>query len=134
MWYTLSCKKESMTKLIYLADKLEQNIWNSPFTAKGIETNAMPEDFQLLQNYPNPFNPQTEIAYSIPEDSYVELTIYNIIGQKVKVLVDRYQRAGTRSVIWDGCDQSGEKVSSGIYLYKLQAGELIQTKKMNLLK
>ncbi len=125
---------ETAGKLIYLADKLKENIWNSPFIAKGIKTNTMPDDFQLFQNYPNPFNPQTEIAYSIPEDSYVELTIYNIMGQKVKVLVNGYQSAGTRSVIWDGCDQSGERVASGIYLYKLQAGELTQTKKMSLLK
>jgi 5'-nucleotidase len=125
---------ETAVRLVYLADKLGENIWNSPFTAKGIETNAVPDDFQLLQNYPNPFNPQTEIAYHLPCDTHVKLTVYNILGQQVKVLVDEHQSAGTRSVIWDGHDQNGEKVSSGIYLYKLQAEELTQTKKMSLLK
>jgi 5'-nucleotidase/UDP-sugar diphosphatase len=126
---------ETAAKLIYLADKLGENIWNSPIMAKATGTNLqIPEDFQLFQNYPNPFNPQTEIAYYLPFDSHVKLTIYNIIGQKVKILVDEYQSAGTRSVIWDGCDQSGERVASGIYLYRLQAGEVIQTRKMSLLK
>jgi len=122
---------ESAEKLIYLANKLEESILSSPILAGMTKANKeMPEGFQLLQNYPNPFNPQTEIAYSLPEESYVKLTIYNILGQKVKVLVDEYQSAGTRKVIWDGRDESGESVASGIYLYKLQAEGLVQTKKM----
>jgi len=94
----------------------------------------IPEGFQLQQNYPNPFNPQTEIAYSLPEGSYVKLTVYNILGQKVRVLVDEYQSAGIRKVTWDGRDERGERVASGIYLYKLQAEGLAQTKKMILTK
>jgi 5'-nucleotidase len=126
---------ETADKLIYLADKLEENIWTSPIVARVTQTsNQVPEDFQLLQNYPNPFNPQTEIAYYLPEASYVKLTIYNIRGQKVKVLVDEYQNAGARKVTWDGRDKNGEGVASGIYLYRLQAGEVVQTKKMSLLK
>lgn len=126
---------ESAEKLIYLADKLVESILNSPFFARSTETGkATPADFQLLQNYPNPFNPKTEIAYSLPEDSYVKLTIYNIRGQKVKVLVDEYQSAGTRKAIWDGRDESRERVASGIYLYRLEAGKFTQTKKMSLLK
>ncbi|MGB2697452.1 MAG: FlgD immunoglobulin-like domain containing protein, partial [Candidatus Zixiibacteriota bacterium] len=126
---------ETAAKLIYLADKLGENIWNSPIMARTTGANQqIPEDFQLFQNYPNPFNPQTEMAYSIPEDSYVELTIYNIMGQKVKVLVDGYQSSGARKVTWDGRDEKGERVASGIYLYRLQAGEVIQTRKMSFLK
>ncbi len=94
----------------------------------------MPEGFGLLQNYPNPFNPQTEIAYSLPEGSNVKLEIYNVLGQKVKVLVDEYQSAGTKKVVWDGRNENGEKVSSGIYFYRLDAGNYVQTKKMSLLK
>jgi len=85
-------------------------------------------------NYPNPFNPQTEIAYSLPEDCYVKLTIYNIQGQKVKQLVDEYQSAGTKEVVWDGCDENGEKVASGIYFYRIEAGPNSATKRMVLLK
>ena len=85
-------------------------------------------------NYPNPFNPQTEIAYSLPEDCYVKLTIYNIQGQKVKQLLDEYQSAGTKEVVWDGCDENGEKVASGIYFYRIEAGPNSATKRMVLLK
>ena len=85
-------------------------------------------------NYPNPFNPETEIAYNLTEDSYVKLTIYNIQGQKVKQLVDEYQSAGTRSAIWDGRDETGGKVASGIYFYRIQAGIHSMTNRMVLLK
>lgn len=126
---------QTAQKLIYLANKLEDSIWSSPFAARGIATNGqIPEGFHLLQNYPNPFNPETEIAYCLPQDSRVKLTIYNILGQEVKVLVDEYQTAGTRRVTWDGCDDTGSKAASGIYLYRLEAGKTIQTKKMSLLK
>jgi len=126
---------ESAEKLIYLADKLVESILSSPFFARSTETGkATPADFQLLQNYPNPFNPHTEIAYSLSKDSYVKLTIYNIVGQKVKVLVDEYQNAGTRKVIWDGCDESGERVASGIYLYRIKADKFNQAKKMVIIK
>lgn len=86
------------------------------------------------QTYPNPFNPQTQIAYNLPEDSYVKLTIYNIQGQKVKLLVDEYQSAGTRNVIWDGCDETGEKVASGVYFYRIEAGPYSVANRMILLK
>jgi len=85
-------------------------------------------------NYPNPFNPQTEIAYSLPEDCYIKLTIYNIQGQKVKQLLNEYQSAGTRKVVWDGCDENGEKVASGIYFYRIEAGPNTVTNRMVLLK
>jgi flagellar hook assembly protein FlgD len=70
----------------------------------------------------------------LPEDGEVRLTIYNVLGQRVKVLVDEYQSAGTQTVVWNGRNENGGKVSSGIYFYKLQAGELVQTKKMSLMK
>jgi hypothetical protein len=85
-------------------------------------------------NYPNPFNPQTQIAYSLTEDCYVKLTIYNIQGQKVKQLLDEYQSAGTKEVVWDGCDENGERVASGIYFYRIEAGPNFATKRMVLLK
>ena len=95
---------------------------------------ASAEPYIQAQSYPNPFNPQTEIAYSLPEDSYVKLTIYNIQGQKVTTLVDEYQSAGTRRIVWDGRDESGETVASGVYFYHIEAGPYDVTNRMVLLK
>jgi hypothetical protein len=93
-----------------------------------------PDAFGLFQNHPNPFNPETEISYDLPHDAYVILTIFNIVGQKVKTLVDEFQDAGHKSIDWDGKDGNGSEVSSGIYFYRIQAGEYSQTKRMVLLK
>jgi subtilisin family serine protease len=89
----------------------------------------------LSQNYPNPFNPTTTIAYSIPKQSHVNLFIYNIIGQKVRILVEGSQSAGSHAVSWDGTDENGQQVASGIYLYQLSTIDGVsQVKKMILLK
>jgi hypothetical protein len=126
---------EAAERLIYLANKLRESIISFyPTTEKHDLKKELPEGFELLQNYPNPFNPQTEIAYTLPEGSNVKLEIYNVLGQKVKVLVDEYQSAGTKKVVWDGKNENGERVSSGIYFYRLDAGSYVQTKKMSLLK
>jgi flagellar hook assembly protein FlgD len=95
---------------------------------------GVPNDFVLLQNYPNPFNPVTTIDYGLPTNSYVKLTIYNILGQRVKTLVDEEQTAGYKTVMWDGRNDRGEEVGSGIYLYRIQAGSYTKTVKMSLLK
>ncbi len=89
----------------------------------------------LLTNCPNPFNPTTTISFSIPEKSKVELTIYNIRGQKTKILINKSFESGTHSAIWNGIDDTGKAVSSGIYLYQLKAGNKIsETRKMLLVK
>ena len=122
-------------KLLYLSDVLKQTILGSPALSEVLQgKKERLDNCGLFQNYPNPFNPQTEIAYTLPEGSYVKLEIYNLLGQKVKVLVDEYQSAGTKKVVWDGRNENGEKVSSGIYFYRLDAGNYVQTKKMSLLK
>ncbi len=90
---------------------------------------SLPTDFSLLQNRPNPFNPVTTIEFSLPEAAYVRLEVFNITGQRVSTLVDGMREAGTYSVSWDGA-----KVSSGIYFYKIQAGQMTETKKMILMK
>ena len=88
-----------------------------------------------MYNYPNPFNPTTTISYNLIEDSNVKLSIYNLKGQRIKQLVDDYLLAGQHSMAWDGTDNTGKPVSSGIYLYKLKAGgRYTSTKKMILLK
>jgi hypothetical protein len=101
---------------------------------KPKESGSPPDDFSLSQNYPNPFNPQTVISYSLPQDAHVKLVIHNILGQKVKTLVDEHQSAGVQSVCWDGTDDKGNQVSSGVYLYKLEADEFSDMKKMLLVK
>jgi flagellar hook assembly protein FlgD len=88
----------------------------------------------LSQNYPNPFNPQTVIQYALPHDCQVQVTIYNILGQKVRTLVNEYQKAGYKRVEWDSKSEQGEEVASGIYFYRIQAGEFGQVKKMVLIK
>lgn len=91
-------------------------------------------DFGLRQNYPNPFNPLTTIAYQLASNDNVVLKIYNLTGQEIKTLVNERQSAGLQQVVWDGKDDSGQEVASGIYLYRLRAGYLIQTKEMTLLR
>ena len=93
-----------------------------------------PEQFALYQNYPNPFNPITTLRYDLPENSYVNVTVYDMLGRVVNTLVQESQTAGYKSVIWDGKNTNGKPVSAGIYLYQIQAGEYLQTKKMVLLK
>lgn len=91
-------------------------------------------DYALNQNYPNPFNPITTISYQLHTSNDVELTIYNILGQRVKSLVDEKQPAGFYQVRWDGKNEKNQQVSSGIYFYRLRAGSFVHTKKMILLR
>ncbi|RMD90033.1 MAG: T9SS C-terminal target domain-containing protein [Calditrichaeota bacterium] len=94
-----------------------------------------PRTFSLSQNYPNPFNPTTVIRYSLPEKSEVTLTIFNIYGQRVKELIkNQRQPPGNHSIKWDGRDQAGHPVSSGVYFYRLKAGRFVKTMKMTLIK
>jgi hypothetical protein len=95
---------------------------------------ASPETFALSQNYPNPFNPTTNIRYNLPATVSVRLTIYNALGQEVRMLMNRQQPAGYHTVVWDGRDQYGRPAPSGIYFYRLQAGSFTATKKMLLAK
>jgi hypothetical protein len=88
----------------------------------------------VMNSYPNPFNPTTTIAYSVFQAGQVALEIYNVLGEKVRTLVDQFQTAGDYEVIWDSRSDHGEAVSSGIYFYRLRAGDLNETKKMVLMK
>ena len=95
---------------------------------------SIPETFDLGANYPNPFNPRTTIVYTLPRQAQVSLEIFNTRGQKVRVLVDKYQPAGIQTINWDVRDQSGKPLAAGIYLYRLQAGSFTATRKMCLVK
>jgi hypothetical protein len=100
-----------------------------------IEKSQIATEYELCQNYPNPFNPQTTISYQLPVYSKVTLKIYDILGKEVRTLVNENKSAGYHSVMWDGRDNSGRQVTSGIYFYKLMSDYGISiTKKLLLLK
>ena len=99
-----------------------------------IDNRMMPTEYAIHQNYPNPFNPVTTLRYDIPENAMINITIYDMLGRQVKTLINQTQDAGYRSVIWDATNDYGKPVSAGVYLYQIQAGEYMQTKKMVLLK
>ena len=93
-----------------------------------------PVQLRLNQNYPNPFNPITTLSYDLPEDALVNITIYDMMGKVVSNLVSSQQNAGYKSIQWNATNNIGQPVSAGLYLYTIQAGDYIQTKKMVLLK
>ncbi|MBC8180285.1 S8 family serine peptidase [candidate division KSB1 bacterium] len=97
-------------------------------------SDLIPERFELLHNYPNPFNPVTKIKYGIPKAVPVELTIFNVLGQQVRLFKERIKPAGYYEIQWDGRNKSGVPVSSGIYFYRFKAGDFVEVKKMMLLR
>ena len=94
----------------------------------------IPETFTLHQNFPNPFNPITTLRYDLPEQAFVTLTVFDMLGKEITQLVNTTQLHGFKSVQWDAKDSMGRPVSAGVYLYQIQAGEFVQTRKMVLLK
>lgn len=98
------------------------------------ETENIPTAIAIRGCFPNPFNPQTTIEYILPSAGFVELSVYNLAGQKVRQLVYNTKIAGNHTAIWDGCDESGVKVSSGIYITKLRMGNQITSSRMVLVK
>ncbi len=101
----------------------------------SVEETQMPSlTFTLAQNYPNPFNPETTISYVLPQAQHVRIVIFDIAGRQIRKLVDSTQESGTQAVHWDGTDETGNLVASGVYLYQIQTGSVIQTHKMLLVK
>ena len=101
-------------------------------TEEGLE---VPEVFTLAQNYPNPFNPSTALAYALPRTATVRLTVYDALGRRVRTLVDsEEQPPGSYTVTWDGHDDAGRPVSSGVYLYRIVASDFVQARTMLLVK
>lgn len=103
-------------------------------TSSGLSSQIIPETFELKQNYPNPFNPSTVLRYGLPRSTYITLKIYNLNGQEITTLVSAIQDAGYHDVVWDGRDKRGMTVSSGVYLYRLEANGITLSAKMILLK
>ena len=106
----------------------------APVTAVLDEESGLPAGFELGANYPNPFNPETTIPYSLPERMHVQLAVYDVRGVRVRTLVDRELIGGPHQTRWDGRDDAGRTVASGIYLYQLRAGAREMTRKLLLLR
>ena len=110
----------------------EFNFNEDLFTEEIID--EVPSEFKLYQNYPNPFNPKTSIRFDLPKESNVKILIYDILGRLTKKIIDNRQDTGFKSIQWDGTNNYGKKVSDGVYLYSIEAGNFRQTKKMILFK
>lgn len=95
---------------------------------------VLPKSYALVQNSPNPFNPSTKISFALPQGGDVKLSVFNVLGQEVRELVNQPLEAGVHDVIWDGKDHAGSQVASGIYFYRIKATNFSDTKKMLLLK
>ncbi len=98
------------------------------------QVSAIPTEYALNQNYPNPFNPQTTIKYQLPQLAHVRLSVYTVLGSEVRRLVDRTQEAAYHTVIWDGLDDQGNQMPSGVYVYRLESNGFTAIKKMTLMK
>ncbi len=126
--YSFVDNKVSAGKYAY---RLKQIDNNGQFEySKNVEVSLMkPNEFKLEQNYPNPFNPSTAIRFNLPEASAVKITIFNILGQEIRTLVNEFKESGVNTINFDASD-----LKSGIYIYKIEAGNFVQTRKMTLLK
>jgi hypothetical protein len=130
-WLTVS------DKYLFVSDSLWHNLYAFGDFTTDVEDESeipLPKDFVLNQNYPNPFNPSTSIDFSILSRCNVEIIVYNTIGQTVKTLTEKIYSAGSHSVTWDGTDNSGNEVPSGVYFYKMIAGDFVESKKMVLVR
>jgi len=103
-------------------------------TGIEITSDEIPTSFELYQNYPNPFNASTSINYQLSEDSHVFIKIYNARGEEIKNLFDAFQTAGYHTVHWDGTDNFGNTVASGVYIYRMIAGKFNFAQKMAVLR
>ncbi|NKB69761.1 MAG: T9SS type A sorting domain-containing protein [Candidatus Latescibacteria bacterium] len=119
----------------YLDDmRLVASEFSPPVTAVAQTPAVTPSQLALAQNYPNPFNSGTLIRYTLPQPGAASLAVYNLVGQRVALLVDGPRPAGVASVRWDGRDKSGADLASGVYLYRLQVGSKVETRKLLLLR
>lgn len=119
---------------VILADENNEQINKMSVEVVYNDAPQLPTKYSLSQNYPNPFNPTTEVQFTVPEKSNVDIIVYNMLGQKVRTLYEGQAQQGTYRVSWDGRNEAGQKMSSGSYIYRMIAGDFVQSKKMILLK
>jgi Secretion system C-terminal sorting domain/Dockerin type I domain len=116
------------------AKAYDQAGWEYPVVFKDFSSSNLPKEFSLGHNYPNPFNPSTSLSYSLPKETHVNISIYNVLGQKVVELVDKTLPAGNHKVVWNGNDSNDKTVSSGVYFAKMKAGDYVESRKMVMMK
>ena len=139
-WQTVSgvrVDQEANTVSFASTDLSNYYVLTAPEAVTGVAENgpgAQPTGFVLLQNYPNPFNPSTTIRFELPVQAEVLLAVYNLLGQRIAVLVNENRPAGVYTVQWNGTDDTGQAVSSGVYLLRLEAGDQVRLARMTLLK
>ncbi len=126
--------------IVFVQNNTDKKVQNAQYvdvstlTGVGEPVNGVPTTFALSQNYPNPFNPTTNIDYALSKQSFVSIKVYNLLGQEVRMLASEEKGAGVYTASWDGTDNLGKEVPSGMYLYKMTAGNFSETKKMMMLK
>ena len=122
-------------KLLFTADAiLGDGLEPERFTVYEPPVIVIPEEFGLYQNYPNPFNPTTTITYDVPEETNVQIRIYDIRGQLVRVLTDENHAPGQYQIVWDARNEQGLPVVTGLYIYTMRSGDFVETNKMILMK
>ena len=126
MWY-IGVDQQINVRIGYASSEVSTTVSNQ-------KNESLLTQYALFENYPNPFNPATTIAYHLPRASQVKLLVYNLAGQHVRTLVDAPQAAGRFQINWDGKDDIGNGLASGVYLYRLEAGNFAETKKMILMR
>ncbi len=131
--FVLNDKSMGAHNAKYAVRLLYKTLGWTPLSVNEI-AGAVPTEFKLDQNYPNPFNPSTVIRFALPSEGHVKLEVFDMTGALVKTIIDEGLRAGNMEVTWDGTNTGGSKVASGIYLYRLQSGGFVSTKKMVMLK
>jgi hypothetical protein len=135
-WVAANCRV-----LVFVQNNTDKKIQNAEYievpnipTGVGEPENGIPTAFGISQNYPNPFNPSTELDYAVKEASFVSIKVFNLLGQEVRTLVSEHKDRGIHKAAWDGKDDAGREVPSGMYLYTMVAGDFSQSQKMMLLK
>jgi len=131
---TLDAVSEEVRVFLESIEWIELPSFFSPFDKIALERSEVPTHFELLQNYPNPFNLSTVIGYTLPEASEVRLEIFNLAGQRIVCPFEGHQPAGRHQITWDGTDDHGNVVATGVYFLRLTAGDFSSVKKMNLVK
>jgi hypothetical protein len=130
----LVTENNSLGTVAIALDSIQQILFQSSITAVTNQSSRLPEQFAVSQNYPNPFNPSTIINYALPKSSLVTIKIYNMIGQEAKTLVNGELEAGNYTAQWNGDDNFGRTVASGVYIYRVVAGQYVKSLKMMFLK
>ena len=131
----LDCETEVFYQLTTISTEADSVIISKTTSTYSFETKpAVPRQFALHQNFPNPFNPATRIRYEIPKACDVKIAVFNMRGELVKWIIDKHQQPGYYEMNWDGHNNAGQQAASGLYLYRMQAGTYVKTRKMVLMK